>query len=51
MTAKTIDILEVGARDGLQNEDIAFTTDQKISLINQQENLYLARTGIKKSDT
>jgi hydroxymethylglutaryl-CoA lyase len=35
MTAKTIDILEVGARDGLQNEDIAFTTDQKISLINR----------------
>jgi hydroxymethylglutaryl-CoA lyase len=35
MATRTIDILEVGARDGLQNEDVAFTTDQKISLINR----------------
>jgi hydroxymethylglutaryl-CoA lyase len=30
-----VEIVEVGARDGLQNEAVHFTTKQKISLINQ----------------
>ena len=28
-----IEIVEVGPRDGLQNEDVILTTDQKLSLI------------------
>jgi hydroxymethylglutaryl-CoA lyase len=29
----TIEIIEVGARDGLQNEAVLFTTAQKLELI------------------
>ncbi|MBL4837836.1 MAG: hydroxymethylglutaryl-CoA lyase, partial [Kordiimonadaceae bacterium] len=32
---KTVEIVEVGARDGLQNEKILFSTNQKIELINK----------------
>jgi len=32
MTSK-IEIVEVGPRDGLQNEDVLLTTDQKLNLI------------------
>jgi len=31
----TVEIVEVGARDGLQNEAVHFSTEQKVSLINQ----------------
>src|SRR5919205_3449484 len=37
-----VSIREVGPRDGLQNEDIILTTDQKVALINR-----LATTGLE----
>ena len=35
MAHRSIDILEVGPRDGLQNEDVPFSTEQKLDLINR----------------
>lgn len=32
---KTVEIVEVGARDGLQNEKVHFSTEQKVELINK----------------
>jgi len=32
---KTVEIVEVGARDGLQNEAVHFSTQQKVNLINR----------------
>ncbi len=32
---KTVEIVEVGARDGLQNEKVLFSTEQKLELINK----------------
>src|SRR3954465_7671970 len=37
-----VSIREVGPRDGLQNEDVILTTDQKVALINR-----LGATGLK----
>src|ERR687883_478334 len=37
-----ISIREVGPRDGLQNEDVILTTDQKVQLINR-----LSTTGLE----
>lgn len=33
MTDRQVEIVEVGARDGLQNEKVMFSTDQKVALI------------------
>lgn len=38
-----IEIVEVGPRDGLQNEDVILTTDQKLSLIQ-----HLVDSGVKR---
>lgn len=38
-----IEIVEVGPRDGLQNEDVLLTTDQKLSLID-----HLISSGVKR---
>ncbi len=38
-----IEIVEVGPRDGLQNEDVILTTDQKLSLIN-----HLIASGVRR---
>jgi len=40
---KTVEIVEVGARDGLQNEAVHFSTEQKVTLINQA-----VEAGIKR---
>ncbi|MGI9667716.1 MAG: hydroxymethylglutaryl-CoA lyase [Acidimicrobiia bacterium] len=41
--ADRIEIVEVGPRDGLQNEDVLLSTDQKISLIE-----HLVASGVKR---
>lgn len=40
---KTVEIVEVGARDGLQNEKVHFSTAQKVTLINKA-----VEAGIKR---
>lgn len=43
MMKRPVTILDVGARDGLQNEDVAFTTADKLALIGR-----IAGAGIKR---
>lgn len=45
MTNK-VDIVEVGARDGLQNEKVIFSTDQKLNLINKAVDAGLRRIEV-----
>jgi len=40
---KPVEIVEVGARDGLQNEKVLFSTEQKLGLINKS-----VETGIRR---
>lgn len=44
-TPEKVDIIEVGPRDGIQNESIFISTDKKIELINA-----LNKTGIKRME-
>lgn len=41
--SKMIDIVEVGPRDGLQNEDVVLATDRKLELID-----HLVRAGVQR---
>ncbi len=43
MTKRSVTILDVGARDGLQNEDVVFSTADKLALIAR-----LAAAGLKR---
>lgn len=45
-TGNSVEIVEVGARDGLQNEKVMFSTDQKVSLIRQAIDAGLKRLEV-----
>lgn len=46
MTSQTVEIVEVGARDGLQNEKVMFTTEQKVGLITRAMEAGLKRLEV-----
>ena len=46
MTNQTVEIVEVGARDGLQNEKVMFSTDQKVALITRAMDAGLKRLEV-----